>query len=126
MRIINPLDDDWSIEPSLIAMATDTNLLEALKGRKLLELVQHLQSKGEPRAFGWARRGMLHLSPRDSSVSVSVWIDWYDYAPLQDGLPVPHYRLEVRRRDSTVSYDARAANSNEAVRIILDAFEPAD
>jgi hypothetical protein len=55
-------------------------------------------------------------------VSVSVRVDWRDYAPLRDGLPEMHYRLQVERPGATLTEDVRAKDVFEAARSIREAF----
>jgi hypothetical protein len=55
-------------------------------------------------------------------VLIRVWVDWHDYAPLRDGLPDAHYRFQIRHGDAALSGDARAANPEEAERVIREGF----
>jgi hypothetical protein len=66
----------------------------------------------------------LTLMPANPAnrVSVRVWTDWRDYGPVRDGLPVLHYRMQIQRRSSQRTVDARADSPEEAKRIIYQAF----
>jgi hypothetical protein len=55
-------------------------------------------------------------------VWVQVWADWPDYGPVRDGLPVMHYRLQIRRPGSNLSRDERMATPAESERVIWQAF----
>jgi hypothetical protein len=127
MRIINLEDREaQDIEAPLRSLASSHDRLEAFKGRKLLELVRHLQAQGPaPEVIGrlWWRQQLL-LTPRSTTnrAAVTVWIDWRDYAPVRDGLPEAHYRLQIRRGNAALSQDARAATPEEVERIIWEAF----
>ena len=126
MRIINLLDlDSQDIEPLLIKMTRSDDRLESFKGARLLELVRHLQAKGPaPTACGHLLLGELWLTPYNvaNRVLVKVWVDWFDFAPLKDGLPEAHYRLQIERGKSPVSSDARANTVSEAEHAIWEAF----
>jgi hypothetical protein len=122
MQIINPLDSESKdIEPPLVKMAASNDRLVALKGRKLLELVRHLKAQGPtPGALGSLLLSELWL--QSSRASVQVWVDWQDYGPMCDGLPVTHFRLQLKRENAIVSQEARTASLEEAEQFILQAF----
>jgi hypothetical protein len=126
MRIDNLLDlDGDDIVAPLRALATDPDRLTSARGRMLLELVEYLHAQGPaPRACGHLSLDELVLFPSHPSakVSVQVWADWPDYGPARDGLPVMHYRLQIRRPGSPLSRDERAATPAEAERVIWQAF----
>lgn len=126
MQIINLLDHDThDIEAPLLRMASSADRLEAFKGQRLLELVQHLQAQGSaPRACGHFLLGELWLSPYNSSnrVLVKIWVDWQDYSALRDGLPQVHYRLQIQRGKSRLSREARVLTPEEAEQVIWEAF----
>ncbi len=67
-------------------------------------------------------REMRRRFPPKPGVRLSVRVDWRDYAPLREGLPEMHYRLQVERPGKTISEDARAKDVVEAERIICEAF----
>ncbi|HEY4262515.1 MAG TPA: hypothetical protein VGM98_20300 [Schlesneria sp.] len=54
--------------------------------------------------------------------SINVTIDWPDYGPLQDGLPIMHYRFRIERAECAISQDARATDLVSAKQIICDVF----
>jgi hypothetical protein len=126
MRIVNVMDleaDD--IVSPLRALSADPDRLAAARGRMLLDLVEYLHAQGPaPRACGHLLLDELILFPAHPSrkVSVRVWADWPDYGPARDGLPVMHYRLQVQRPGSHLSWDERAATPAEAERVIWQAF----
>lgn len=125
MRIINFLDPDTNdIEVQLLETASSEDQLKALKGRKLVELVRHLKAQGSPEARGYLLDSShLWLSPCNlaNRVSVTVWVDWYDYGPQSEGLPETHYRFQIQR-GSIVSQDVRVTSTSEAAQVILEAF----
>jgi hypothetical protein len=69
------------------------------------------------------RREMQKRFPAKPKINVSVWVDWRDYSPLQDGLPEMHYRFKIECPGKTLTEDARAKGLAEAKRIICEAFE---
>ena len=128
MRIINlNHPESHAIEPPLVKMASSEDRLEALKGRKLLELVRHLQAQGPaPQVCGsLVLRHELWLMTYNlaNQVLVKVWVDWQDYGPLFDGLPVAHYRLQFKGENSAISENARAGRPEEAEQVLLKAFD---
>ncbi len=126
MRIIKLLDrDSQDIEVPLLQMTNSGDRLEAFRGRKLLELVRHLQAQGPaPTASGNLRLGELWVAPYNVTdrVLVKIWVDWYDFSPLQYGLPEAHYRMQIKPAKGLVTRDARATSVPEAEQIILEAF----
>jgi hypothetical protein len=126
MQIINLMDhESWDIEPPMRQMAESDDPLEAFRGQKLLQLVQYLKAKGPaPTSCGNVRSRELWLKPRDlaNDVLVKVWVDWFDYSALHDGLPESHYRFQIRRGKRDVTQDARAYSLAEAEKVIWDAF----
>jgi hypothetical protein len=61
--------------------------------------------------------GSRHTSP-----VARVGVDWRDYGPIQDGLPVAHYRVRVERPDRTLSEESRTLDADEACRLIVQAL----
>src|SRR5437868_6090676 len=126
MRILNLLDSEQGdIEAPLMKMAASDNRNEAFYGQKLLEFVRYLQAQGpEPCAFGHILVHELTLRPRNNPnrLSVTIKMDWYDYAPLKDGLPVTHFRLQTVKKNAHLSDEARAFTMEEAERFIYQAF----
>ena len=130
MRIANLIDSE-DIRSQLREAAADTNRLRAAWCHVLPALVEHLEAQGpEPTAFGrleaFGRLGQetLVLSPVSPSneVSVMVWADWMDYGPSQDGLPIIHYRIQIRRSARSLTRDERVASVTDAKRVIYQAF----
>jgi hypothetical protein len=118
MEIVNTLQD---VRAKLLAMASGHSRLDALKGQKLLDLVQLLEAQGpEPRVY--ARFLLKELMLLTNNVCVKVWVDWRDYGPLQDGIPQAYYRLQIRRESVALSEDRRAETPEEVERIISQAF----
>jgi hypothetical protein len=129
MRITTfDLDQDQlcGIEVPLRRFAASTEPFEAAYWEKLLDLVTQLQSNDcENEIHGHILFNELTLcerDPRKSEVRVSVRVDWQDYAPLQDGFPEMHYRLQVSRPEKTLTEDSRTVDPNAAARIICRAF----
>ena len=102
-----------------------TDRLASARWHKLVELVQFLCSDGPfPEAWGQVCGDALHLSPANSAnrVTVQVWTDWRDYGPAPGGLPLLHYRLQVRRPSIHLSENARVESPDQARDIIWKAF----
>ena len=114
------------IELPLSRLVSSPNRLMATQWQKLLDLVQLLQADGpHPEAWGQILGDELYLFPEDNSanlVTVRVRADWRDFAPLLNGLPELHYRLQIERDGAKLSKDARTHNPEEAERIIREAF----
>lgn len=113
------------MEVSLRRLASSPDRLVAAKWQKLLELVHALRADGpNPDALGLIVLDEFWLSPANPAnrVLVGVRVDWRDFAPLVDGLPEMHYRMQIQRRGCKLSKDARARTPEEAGRIIRDAF----
>jgi len=125
MRITNIDQRAYDIEALFVAMASSEDCLQAAKGRMFLELVRYLNSQGTaPQACGFLIGGEFWLKPANPANrnSVKIWVDWRDYAPLRDGLPEMHYRLQGARPGSRVSQDARAESPEEVAQAIWEAF----
>jgi hypothetical protein len=130
MRILTLNVDAGSLEPgdiegSIQRLAASPDRLTAARGGMLLALVRLLQTDGpHPEAWGYVLNRELTLMPANPAnrVSVRVWTDWRDYGPVRDGLPVLHYRMQIQRRSSQRTVDARADSPEEAKRIIYQAF----
>jgi hypothetical protein len=120
----------WSVEPGdvearLIRLASGDDCLAARKAQMLLELVRRLQAQeAGPRTSGCYFPGELLLTSADPAdrVSVRILVDWQDYGPQRDGLPVMHYRLQFRRAGAKLSTDARAQSLEDVERIVWEAF----
>ncbi|MDB5344403.1 MAG: hypothetical protein JWP89_2780 [Schlesneria sp.] len=54
--------------------------------------------------------------------SIKVTIDWPDFGPLENGMPIMHYRFRIERAESTMSEDARASDLVSAKQIICTAL----
>jgi hypothetical protein len=127
MQIFNLQDREArDIEKPLRQLAATDDPLKAVKGQKLLNLVSYLQARGPaPEAYGSVRGQELWLSPwrRANRVSIQIGLDWNDYGPLQDGLPLMHYRVKIRRRGEVLTTEERADLPEVVERIILEAFD---
>jgi hypothetical protein len=112
-------------EDLLERRTSDPDRVSAARWQMLLALVRVLRAEGShPEAWGFLLGRELQLYPgnADNPESVRVWADWPDYGPVRDGIPVMHYRLQVKRRGATRTRDARASSAEEAGRIIQEAF----
>jgi hypothetical protein len=112
-------------EDLLQRVASGPDLLSAARSQMLLALVRLLRADGpHPKVWGYLLGRQLHLWLHNpaNSVSVEVWPDWRDYGPARNGLPVMHYRIQVKRRGATLTQDARAGSAAEADRVIREAF----
>jgi hypothetical protein len=129
MRIINLLDRELqSIEAPLLSMASSADRVEAYCGRKLLELAQYLEAQGPPqKACGYLFSRALWLSPLDNRdltdrVSATVCVDWRDGSAWNDGNPEWHYRLQIKRKNSVLTEDARVKTPEELEHLLRRAF----
>ena len=125
MRIINLLDDSEDIEPPLREIAASTDRLQARAGQMLLELVRYLQAQGvTPEVHGMVSTNELWLNSPNPlrKGSLKIWPDCKDYAPLINGIPEMHYRIEIHRAETKLSSDARTSSLTEVARIIDEAF----
>jgi hypothetical protein len=125
MQIKNLLNESQSIEDELLLMTSNGERLEAFVGPKLLELVRFLQARG-PTSVAWGQlmERELWLNPANSppAALVRIWVDWVDYAQLEQGLPKTHYRLQIKREKTALSEDVRAGTVEEVERMIHLAF----
>jgi hypothetical protein len=55
-------------------------------------------------------------------VTVEIEADWLDYGPVQDGVPVMHYRIRVRGPRAKLSDEVRVKDPDEVRKIIYKAF----
>lgn len=109
------------------ATAQDPSPIQARKGRMLLDLVRLLESRGPAASvFGLVAGEELWLLPDNrhnrSRTRVDIRVDWFDHAPIRDGLPEMHYRLSIRRPGSALSRDERATDLNRVAECIERAF----
>ena len=122
MEIVNPLDrDGQDIKAPLRRMKVSANPSQALRGRRLLELVGRLEECPGPRAVGNIILDELHIAAgsRETSPVVRISVDWPDYGALRDGLPVSHYRIRVERPNAVLSEESRTPDADEAGRMIV-------
>lgn len=113
------------IEVPLQRLAVDSDTISAAQWQKLLELVRALRADGpNPTAYGLILGRELHLWPPTPAIraSVRIWVDWQDYGPVENGLPVMHYRIQVKRPGSQLSADIRTTVPDEVRRIIWEVF----
>jgi hypothetical protein len=109
------------VRAELTAMASSHRRLDALRGQKLLALLQHLEAEAtEQRVY--ARLLLKELTFSANAVAVKVWVDWNDYGPVQDGIPQAHYRLQIQRENLALSEDIRTETPEEVRRVISQAF----
>lgn len=72
-----------------------------------------------------SREKFLHETRKfagEPDASVTLRVDWRDYAPLRDGIPQMHYRIEIKRPGQNLTEEARAQNSAECERVLRQAF----
>ncbi|MBN2295104.1 MAG: hypothetical protein JXM70_21930 [Pirellulales bacterium] len=127
MRIVNPLNEDEDIKTEIRKQIDSSdNRFETFKWQKLLEFVLYLHAEGPTTIlYGQFMFGKLWLQPSNinSQVSAEIWVDRYDYAPLRDGLPETHYRLQISHQDSPTTTDARAKTVEEAEQVLKRVFD---
>lgn len=59
-----------------------------------------------------------------TDASAIVCVDWRDYAPLQDGVPEMHYRIEIKHRSLNQNVvETRTQDLAECERIFRAAFD---
>ena len=96
--------------------------VHAAGARKLLELMEYLRGRGPtPKVGAMMFRNVLSLTLLHPQRGVDVWVDWYDRGKMRDGLPVMHYRIDVRGPDSKITENHRAETMVEAAALILTA-----
>ena len=127
MRIINLLSiiDEPDIKPAVRQLADNRDHIVGHKGQMLLDLVNHLEADGAaPSAFAQLFGHEIWLSPANqyNRAMVKVAVDCPDYGPLDNRLPVMHYRLQISRRVGGPSRDARTREVAEVKNLICDAF----
>ena len=112
-----------NIEDQLKQRYQSDNLVTAHFLKKYLELIHYLRSTGpEPKVYVMQLGEELWFSQTGGGIA-KVWVDWYAYAPLDDGQPVTHYRIHYQPRNSQLSRDIRRPTVEEAEAAILRAFE---
>ncbi|QEH34904.1 hypothetical protein OJF2_34490 [Aquisphaera giovannonii] len=125
MRIIPLLESGHpDVRPDLGPLAGHEHPWTARKGRMLLDLVAHLESRGPaPDAFAYVAGDELWLYPanRHNRARVQVAVVWRDYGPVRDGYPEMYYRLSVRRPGAPGS-EERARELSEVEDHIRRAF----
>ena len=126
MRIINWRQrEGHDIKPPLHVLAESEDRLRAAKAQRLLELVLCLEAQGPaPQVGGSVFSDELWLNGRRGAppVHVAVRMDWKDFGPVEQGLPVMHYRVRVRRAGTVLTEDARLGTSQEASKVIMQSF----
>lgn len=118
-------DSPCDIEGPLQRLAAEFDTLSAIRWQKLLELVRALRADGpNPTAWGLILGEELQLSPPNPAnrASARIWVDWRDYGPVENGLPVMHYRIQVQRPGSRLSAEVRTADPDEVRQVIWEAF----
>jgi hypothetical protein len=125
--IILDLDSDppeWcDIEIPLRRLASSPQPVVAARWSKFLELVEVLRADGpHPEVQGLILCDELMLTRRGNLATVRVRVDWRDYAPLRDGLPEMHYRVQIEPRFAKLSREVRTRSPEEVEGIIREAF----
>ena len=98
--------------------------IDPVRKKKMREFMEEWRaSNPDPTTSGDSlRREMRKRFPPETGIRVRVWAGWRDYGPVRDGLPVMHYRFEVRRPGKAENVYARARDAAGAERIIRKAF----
>jgi hypothetical protein len=128
MRILNSDGSDGfdELERQLLPAASSADRMEAFVAQRMLELVRFLHRRGQMRtAIGMLFFPELWLSPFPfgNKVNVTVWVDWVDYSPAKDGLPLSaYYRLDIKRDGAALSHNERVHTPEEVERVLWDAF----
>ena len=100
--------------------AASPERIRAASAKKLLELVEYLQSRGtEPKVGAMLVNDELHIVLIHPQRFVEVTVDWHDFGQAHDGLPVMHYRLKIKEPDKELTDEKRTTNLVEAACVIL-------
>jgi hypothetical protein len=125
VRIISLLESGTSdVKPELGPLVGHEHSWIARKGRMLLDLVAHLESRGSaPDVFAHVVGDELWLSPANpyNRVQVHVAVVWRDYGPVRDGYPDMYYHMSVRRPGAP-GHEERAHELHEVEGCIRRAF----
>jgi len=112
---------------SLLALADNENKVLARKAEQMLELVRYLEDRPPSyRVFATQRlvdQLWLTYGRRPRSVWARIRIDWSDYGPLEDGIPIMHYRIEVKSSDDDVWSEIRSRELEEIRQFLTQAFD---
>jgi hypothetical protein len=130
MRILTPEPDAnpaklCDIEGPLRRLASSPERVVAAQWQKILELAELLRADSPyPEVWGLICGDELSLHPSNSAnrVTVRIRVDWQDLGPLEDSLPVMHYRIQIERPGAKLSTDAWTRSPQEAEQIIREAF----
>jgi hypothetical protein len=90
-----------------------------------LRVVVSPRSEGDAAAsFGIFASDEIWLWPASPGYQseIRIWADWRDRAPLQDGLPALHFRLQAKKRGEELSQDIRAETADHAAAAIFAVF----
>jgi len=111
------------IKNPLRKLAASPKPVPAHKGRLLLELALHLENCPGPRVVGHLMLEDLWLQAGGrGNASVRVSVDWQDYGPLDNGLPLMHYRVWLKRPNEVLSQETRTGDVDEAARAVVKAL----
>jgi hypothetical protein len=97
---------------------------DPVRSRQMKEFLNQWRAMN-PDPTSWGDRLSREIArrfPSKPGVCVSVRVDWQDHAPLREGLPVMHYRLQVAHPWQTITKEARTQDPTDAERIISEAF----
>jgi len=108
------------VKSSLFALAGSENKVQARKADKMLELVRYLEDRPPShRVFGVLTDQLWLTYHR---VSVRIWMDWPDYGPMEDRVPIMHYRVDVKHFGDEVRSEIRTKELEEIRQFLLQAF----
>jgi hypothetical protein len=63
---------------------------------------------------------------RTGGSSIQIEIDWNDYGPIENGLPLIHYRIRAKREGEQISREFRGRDSGEAATWLVEAISGAN
>jgi len=112
------------VKAGLLALTGSENKVQARKADKLLELVRYVEERPPSyRVFGILHpTDQLSLTCGSNRVSVQIWMDWHDYGPIEDGVPIMHYRADLRNSDHELQSEIRTKELEEIRQFLLQAF----
>jgi hypothetical protein len=115
------------VKSSLLALTDSGDKVQAHKAERILELVRYLEEwPPSHRALA-----ILHLTDqlwitfgrRPKVASARIRIDWKDYGPVEDGIPIMHYRIEVKTPGDKVWSEIRTRELEEIRQFLARAVD---
>ena len=103
-------------EKRMSELVGSSDWVTAFRARLLVELVGLLRASGsQPRIYATLHGDEIWLSGKRRWAKVKI--DWFDRAPLVNGMPNAHYRIEIHA-DRKLLREERAATKEEAALLL--------